>query len=124
MVPGFDRLRPVLARAVERMEGLASVDDVLQLIVEDRAQFWPLGESCAVTELVVYPGGTLCRIWLGAGDLDELRQVETMIRRWARQQGCLGLEIIGRDGWAKALDGYRKVATIMVHRFDEESIDV
>lgn len=123
-VPGFARLRPVLERALARMEGLMSSDDVLELLRKDEAQFWPYGESCAVTELIRYPAGTLCRIWLGAGDLDELRIVEEMIRRWAKQQGCLGTEIVGRDGWGRALDGYRKVASVFVHRFDEESADV
>lgn len=123
-VPGFRRLRPQLERAIERMDGLVTSEQVLELIAKGDAQFWPYGDSCAVTEIVTYPSGQLCRVWLGAGDLDQLRVVEEMIRRWARSQGCLGVEIIGRDGWGRALDGYRKVATVYVHRFDEESSDV
>lgn len=118
-VPGFAQLRPVLERALEYMEGLMTSDDVLARIVEGEAQWWPFGNSCAVTEIVAYPGGSLCRIWLGAGDLEELRTIHQMIQHWARKQGCIGTEIIGRDGWARALDGYRKVATVHVSRFEE-----
>ncbi|MEC9266706.1 MAG: hypothetical protein VX464_11655 [Pseudomonadota bacterium] len=67
------------------------------------------GRSCAV----VFPRGTLLRIGLGGGDLDELRGIEARIEKFARANGFLRLEIIGRRGWSRVLPGYEEAAVIL-----------
>lgn len=88
--------------------------DVLRMVANGKAQFWPCEKSAAVTEVIQYPQGRSVRIWLAGGDLDELQALEGAICRWAyTQHGCTRSEIVGRDGWSRALEGYDKVAIVL-----------
>ena len=70
--------------------------------------------AAAVTQVLRYPaakwlvilfcGGKELRLWGASG----IRTIED----WANQNGCGGVEIIGRRGWARAL-GYEATASIM-----------
>lgn len=82
-------------------------------IAEGAAQFWPGERSAGVTEIVDYPRATVLRIWLAGGDLDELREMHDAACDWGKTQGCHMVQILGRDGWARALDGYEKVHVVM-----------
>lgn len=77
------------------------------------AQLWPGDRSAGVTEIVDYPRATVLRLWLAGGDLDELREMHDAACEWGKAQGCDMVQILGREGWARALDGYEKVYTVM-----------
>lgn len=98
----WDKARRILAPAIEH-GGTHSERDVFDAIVAGHAQLWMWGSSAAVTEIVVYPLLKSCRVWLAAGDLAEIRDIEQQIEGWARQHGCARLEIIGRKGWLRKL---------------------
>lgn len=40
-----------------------------------------------------------------------------VIEQWAKSLGCLGIRIIGRRGWLKALKGYHEYATVLRKEF-------
>ena len=62
--------------------------------------------------------GNSLRIGLAGGDLDELLDIEKDICDYARSQGFDSLEIIGRPGWERVLDGYRRTAILLRKELD------
>ena len=93
LIPG-DGVGPEVALATRR---------VLDAIIARQAQLWMHEASAAVTEIVSYPRLRACRVWLAAGDLEGIKEIERQVEGWARQNGCARLEIIGRKGWLKKL---------------------
>ena len=83
------------------------IDDVKTALDEGAAQLWCGKQSCVVTEIVDYPKAQACRIWLAAGDKGELLgHMLADIEKWARNQGCSKMEVVGRKGWLRVLNGY------------------
>ena len=62
--------------------------------------------------------GNSLRIGLAGGALDELLAIEKDICDYARSQGFDSLEIIGRPGWERVLDGYRRTAILLRKELD------
>ncbi len=110
----WGRLRHHILAALEHAGETHTEHDVLDLLRRDQAQFWPANNSAMVTEIVGYPNGSHCRIWLAGGNYDELRELERdRLIPWARSQGCRRIELVGRKGWARRLEDYREVATVL-----------
>ena len=108
------RLRHHILAALEHAGGTHTEDDVLDLLRADQAQFWPADNSAMVTEIVGYPNGSHCRIWLAGGEYDELRALERdMVIPWASSVGCRRIELVGRKGWARRLNDYQEVARVL-----------
>ncbi|MBT7943453.1 MAG: hypothetical protein HN719_08870 [Alphaproteobacteria bacterium] len=108
------RLRHHILAALEHAGGTHSEDDVLDLLRAGQAQFWPAANSAMVTEIVGYPQGSHCRIWLAGGEYDELRALERdMVIPWASSMGCRRIELVGRKGWARRLTDYNEVARVL-----------
>jgi hypothetical protein len=83
-------------------------------IEQGRARLWTTENSAAVTQLHEYPAGRVLRLWLAGGDLDELRGLhDSIAERYAREQGCVRIEIEGRPGWERVFQGYRKTRVIL-----------
>ncbi|OQW38095.1 MAG: hypothetical protein A4E20_04795 [Nitrospira sp. SG-bin2] len=70
--------------------------------------------AAAVTCITSYDvGDWLTVVLCGGKGLEEWgREGIEAIEDWAEQCGCIGVEMIGRDGWAKAL-GYERTAAVI-----------
>lgn len=110
----WERCAPFIEAALKHANGTHSLADVLRLIAEGEAQFWPFDDAAIVTEIVKYPQRTVLRFWLAGGKLETLLKAEPEIVEWSKQWGCDGVEIIGRRGWNRALNGYKSNSSIMV----------
>ena len=114
---------PHLASAILRAGGRYLEGDIPACLDSGEMQlFLALGASgpiaAALTSVVTYPssrrlailfcGGRQMRRWLTPG--------LAAIEEWAREQGCDGIEIFGRKGWARAL-GYRITSYILERSF-------
>lgn len=110
----FERVWPFLEPAVERTGGAYDKACVWKAIESQKAQLWPGIKSAVVTEVISYPTGLKSLTqWLAGGDLDELIKIEKVLEKFARKQGCVRVEIIGRKGWKRALDGYRETGIVL-----------
>jgi hypothetical protein len=107
------RAEPLLQPALDLAGVAFDLTDVFSAVASMDAQLWVDTKSAAVTRIEEYPRTRACRIWLAGGDLDELQDVEREIVDWAKTIGCSGVEIYGRRGWLKALEGYDEGATVM-----------
>ncbi len=112
----FARCQQYIAAALEYDGGGHEIEDVLLKIAEGKCQFWPGENSAVVTEIVHLPKKTECHYWLAGGDMDELKAMRPAIEKWAREQGCTRITLVGRQGWARSFlkgEGYDARWTVM-----------
>lgn len=110
----YERVWPWLAAAVQRYGDTHSKEDIWGAITRGTAQLHPLPNSAIVTSIESYPTGRKeMRCWLAGGDLTEIKAYEPALCKWAREEGCHVMGIVGRRGWVKSLDGYRETAVIL-----------
>lgn len=93
-----------------------ALSDVRALVEAGEAQLWA-GERAAMVTLVEdEPRERRLLIWLAGGALDELvGGLRPLAERWAKQEGCRRVLVVGRAGWERALapEGYAPVARII-----------
>lgn len=116
----WERCKGYVRDALGYAGGSHTVGDVLQAVMSGKAQFFPLKKSAIITEIVDYPQKTMCRIWLAGGKLEELMEAEKMVTQWAKEQGCDGMEIVGRKGWSRTLSDYRESSVVLTKDFSDE----
>lgn len=106
----WERCRRYLEPAIDEAWTLDAVEAE---ILVGRAVFWPMERSAVVTQIHSYPKGRVLRIWLAGGDLDELLHYLPAADGYAREQGCIAVELEGRVGWERVLEGYRKRRVVL-----------
>jgi len=117
----FKKRRHLIQDALEYADNSHTPEDVWSAIEKKRAQLWPLPNSVIVTEIVSYPAGRSVRLWLAAGDMDELLEAEPFIAKWGKEHyGCKKVEIIGRKGWIKKLKDYQHKAVLLSKEIEDE----
>ena len=89
--------------ALARAGGTHTYEDVLQSISVGDMFFWPASKSCMVTEIVQYPRLRALHVFLAAGDLAEIKNMESSLISFAKSLKCSALSMSGRKGWTKAL---------------------
>jgi hypothetical protein len=93
-----------LQRALDYGGGTHRVADVVQLVREGKAQFWPPGgegDGCIVTEIHEFPLFKAIHYWLIWGELRACLSLEHEINPWAVEQGCTIATATGRRGWGR-----------------------
>ena len=95
--------RELLEMALARAGGTHTYEDVLQAIRVGDMFFWPASKSCMVTEIVQYPRLRALHVFLAAGDLAEIKNMESSLISFAKSLKCSALSMSGRKGWTKAL---------------------
>lgn len=110
----WERCTPYIEAALEYANGTHTIADVLRLVAEGEAQFWAFPDAAIITEVIRYPQRVALRFWLAGGNLDTLSEAEPKVIEWGKKWGCDAVEIIGRRGWHRALEGYQAKSTIMV----------
>ena len=56
---------------------------------------------------------SILRIGLAGGDLESLKKIEKKIVNYAKKRKYKYIDILGREGWEKVLDGYNKKAVLL-----------
>jgi hypothetical protein len=118
----LDRLWPLVLPHLERFSRetlLVNTADLYTRIKDSHEQLWLLERDgdvvlVVVTEVTV-AASPICRIRVGAGTAghEALRDMCDEIERWAVRMGCVGMEICGRKGWLKVLDGFTQTGVIL-----------
>ena len=113
LLDDWERCKGFIEPALEYAGHSHTIDDVWDAIDNKYAAFFPFEKSAIVVEIVKYPQAKSCRIWLAGGDMDELMEAEKKVAKWAKSEGCDGMEIICRHGWKRQLKDYNAVATVL-----------
>ena len=89
-----------LARVLDRMGGLYSLNDILAAIAIGRMQSFAEGDSWAITQIATYPRAKVVEVLAVIGDLDEARILHDRILDFAAEIGAGVVQAYGRKGWA------------------------
>lgn len=108
------KFRELIERALAEGYGQMNFDDVVEGIREGHYQLWASERSVVVTTVDLFPRIKQLTVILGAGDLTEIdEELRPLIENWARSIGCDTMLIMGRPGWERALEGYRRTAVVL-----------
>jgi hypothetical protein len=108
-----------LARVLDRMGGLYTLNDILTRIADGRMQSFAENDSWAITEVVDFPRARQVTIVAYVGDLKDIDRLQEKIFAYAAEIGAGLVAAIGRMGWAPhALErGWRlKAKNTLYHR--------
>jgi hypothetical protein len=105
--------------AVERTD-LASLDCIERDVLAGDQLLWLAwsGEIAAAATSRLADNGSrkVCEIVAcGGKDRDEWLPLIRQIEQYAKNEGCSATRIIGRVGWERVLDGYRREYVILEH---------
>ena len=102
-VPYFKKHENLLLDALEYGGGTHNLEDVAMALHKDNMLLWPTNESVLVTEVQQYPRCKHYHVFLGAGNMDELKEVMPFVIKRAKEEGCSKVTLTGRRGWEKVL---------------------
>jgi hypothetical protein len=103
-----DEMWEILGPSTEAYEDIQR-EDVESGLLSGDFRLFMAPHSLAVT--CAY--GKALRVGLAGGDLEELVGIEHDICSYAQDNDFSSVEIIGRPGWERVLDGYKRTAVVM-----------
>ena len=125
----WPKVREMLAPAIERAHGRWTEQDVLDQLLSGKQFLWLAYRndgaiSSAVTTLISqYPSARLLGIQFAGGTDMQLWSASGMavMKKFAADMGCSGIETGGRSGWGRYLErfGFKQYIVICEHWFEE-----
>jgi hypothetical protein len=112
----WQEVEPYLEKAARYTHGRYTVGDIYTSIVDYDYELWVAFDNgrikgAVVTNFAVYPQRKLlCMAFCGGVDLKDWKDfMLALLRRYARDTGCDGIEATARRGWAKVFqnDGFK-----------------
>lgn len=111
----FNRVWPLLAKAVRRAGNTHQKEHVLARILDGRAQLWTNRDAAIVTSIEVYDSGFKEILgWLAGGKLEAVQELRDRAEAWGKSTGCQRSQIISRPGFERAFPDYRRAAIVLV----------
>jgi hypothetical protein len=109
-----------LARVLDRMGGLYTLNDILTAIAQGKMQSFVEGDSWIVTQVVSFPRAKVLEVFAAIGDLDDLRILHDRIIDFAAEIGAGVIRAYGRKGWLPDASrrGWRVKARYYVYQRD------
>ena len=98
------RCRQYIDDALDYSGGTHTFDDIVLGVLSYRYQFWPLDDSCCITEIIEYPRKKVFHVFLAGGRLEQITALNEPFAKFAKANGCSSLTIAGRKGWEKVLN--------------------
>lgn len=93
--------RARLEKALAYGGGTHTVDDVVKLVADGRAQFWANEDGAIITEVHNFPRLKAVNFWLISGELRDCLALEDDVLAWAKNEGCTVATATGRKGWGR-----------------------
>lgn len=112
----WDKIESLIRRATERDHGRTSPETVKADLEAETALLWvsPDLSAVAVTTTETHPTGLKSLvIRYAAGNGGDFNRKMVDFEEYARALGCDAIEIYGRRGWLRALDGFEEDMTVM-----------
>jgi hypothetical protein len=88
-----------MAKALDRMGGLYTLNDVLTAIGKGSMQSFSHRNTWAITQICIYPRTKVLNVIMMVGDLEDYRAIDKKITDFATEMGIGLIAAIGRKGW-------------------------
>jgi hypothetical protein len=95
--------RSEIERALGRPVKKCSYEDVLELVLDGKAQVWEGENSIAITEILNHPLIKEGRVWIACGDLDEIVAWQPIVEKFFKLNKCDIISQSGRD-WSRLVE--------------------
>lgn len=106
----WDEVSVRIKDAIELSNGRHTLETTFNCIKSKQMKLWGVvyGDillSVFVTQETIYPNKKVLSILFCGGEavIKYIKDIETFFKKEAIENGCKGLEIIGRKGWAKVI---------------------
>lgn len=118
----WDQVKPEIQKALDRDFNRTSINTVYDKLKSRDHQLWVCKDpDCvfvtgifnydnAVQLRLLYAGGSGWSAFLNKGEIDTIMNI---FKRFALSKNCSEIEIWGREGWMKIIDGLNKSYTVM-----------
>jgi hypothetical protein len=90
-----------LARVLDRMGGLYTLNDILTAIAEGRMQSFVVNNSWAITQVQNFPRARQLQLLAYVGDLADVDALHAKILAYADEVNASLLSTYGRMGWLR-----------------------
>lgn len=103
---------PLLRKAYAEMDEFMP-SNLLQWLKQGKGQLWVGIEANRIvyaftTSLEARPSGLCLRVLaLGGEGLEHIRTCESILAKFARDEGCVKITSEGRNGWVRSMPGYK-----------------
>ncbi|HWY25847.1 MAG TPA: hypothetical protein VNX47_13065 [Nevskia sp.] len=108
-----------MARALDRMGGLYTLQDLLVAIAENRMQGFAVNNSWAITQVQDFPRARKLQIVAMVGDLADVDELQAKVLTYARDVNAGLVSAYGRLGWiphARELGWRLKAKNYLYHK--------
>ena len=85
-------------KALSYTEGTHTFNDIVNLVFNNLAVIWDLGDSFVILEINTYPQEKHLHVFLGAGSLDDILPIQKRLENYAQSAGCSRITMSGRRG--------------------------
>tara|TARA_R100000935_G_scaffold52027_1_gene78951 strand:- start:315 stop:779 length:465 start_codon:yes stop_codon:yes gene_type:complete len=121
----------LLQKSCKRSNGRAKPEDVFYDCLNNKASLWIIFDKnnldivgCAVTKINQYPTGKkmLNVDHVTGKKMDEWIDRIEVLYKWAKANGCKGIEGVGREGfwnWIKKREDWKKTAIFFEYEFED-----
>jgi len=96
------RVKPYIEDALEYCQGTHTIEDIEKGISDGKYTLWVGHKSAAITEIHVFPRARFFHLFLGGGDLEEIKGMVPIWQAFAAHNGCSRVTLCGRRGWERA----------------------
>ena len=103
-----DKIWKVLEPAIESTQEVTR-EQLEKLIKSGEYQLFAKDNSAIITG----HHGQILRIGIGGGNLVTIKEITKRIEKYAKKRKYKYIDILGRKGWERALDGYNKKAVLL-----------
>ena len=112
--------RALLERALAHSQGTHLWEDIVEAVEEKDMFFWPGKRSAAITEVLDFPRKRCMHIFLAAGDMEELKEMEPCFVEFAKHFECDFVSLSGRARWQRSLKdmGYKDAHVSLFKRVE------
>ena len=111
----LERCRDWIESALAEGGGTHDFSDICEAVATGAMQLWPAPRACAITEIIRYPRKKVLHIFLAAGNMNQIVDMDESATHFARMNGCDAVTIAGRRGWKRVLsgNGYQEFLTTL-----------
>ena len=103
-----DKIWKILEPAIKGI-GEVTRDQLEEMLRTGEYKLFTKKESAIITS----HQGEIVRIGIGGGKLENIKEITKRIEKYAKKRKYKYIDILGRKGWERALDGYNKKAVLL-----------